>query len=74
MECCRPLQLSVHIIPQCSKKYTKKSGILVPDDAPWYPKVHPDIFKELVCFFLSADGIFTRHLKEHFFEPVNYQK
>ena len=61
MECCRPLQLSVHLIPQCSKKCTNKSGIHVPDDAPSYPKVHTDIFKELFCCFLSIHGIFTRH-------------
>jgi hypothetical protein len=61
MKCCISLQHSVHILLQCSPKCTEKSSIHVSDDAPWYPKVHLDLFKEHVCCFLSFDGLLTRH-------------
>ena len=75
MECCRYLQISVNILPKCSLKGTNKFGIHVyKDDAPWYPKFHPNIFKEHVCCFMSFDGIFTRHKNAHLVEHVKYQK
>jgi hypothetical protein len=39
-----------------------------------YTKVHSDLFKELVCCFLSFDGLFTRHEDAHIYELVNYHK
>ena len=74
MESCRPLKLSVHLLSQFSPKYTKKYCIPIWDDAPWYLKVHLDFLKEQVYFFLSLDGIFTRHENAHFVEPINYHK
>jgi hypothetical protein len=74
MECYIPLKLSVHLLPKCSIKGTKISSVKIRDDASWYPKVHPDLFKEQDCCFLSLDGLFTRHKNSHFDETVNYQE
>ena len=74
MECCRYLQLSVHILPKCSPKGTKKYCILLCDESPWYPKVHPYFLKEHVCHSMSFDCIFTRHRDAHLVESINYLK
>jgi hypothetical protein len=54
-------QLGVHIIPKCIPKGTKKFGISIYDDDPWYPKMNLDIFKENISHILSFDGHFTRN-------------
>lgn len=74
MECCRSLQLCVHLFPQCSPECTQKSCIIVSNDAPWYPKVYPDLSKEQVCCFLSTDGLFTWHKNTHLAKLVNYHE
>ena len=51
MENYRPLQLSVHIIPKCSPKGTKKTTISIWDDASWYPKVNLNHFKNNFASF-----------------------
>lgn len=61
MECCRSLQLHIHILPQCSSKCIGKSSIPIRHDAPWYPKVYPDLSKEQVWCFFSIDHLFTGH-------------
>jgi hypothetical protein len=66
------LQLGVHLFPKCSPKRIEKYGIPILDDVLWYPKVHPYLFKEHVCWFLSFDGVFTRHKSAHLIEPVIY--
>jgi hypothetical protein len=33
-----------------------------------------EVIKDLVCCFLSVDGLFTRKENAHFVEPVNYNK
>jgi hypothetical protein len=74
MECCKSLQLTLHLLPKCSPKGTKKSYIPISDDSPWYLKVHPDLFKEHVYCILSFDGLFTRHKNAHLAKPINYHK
>ena len=71
---CRYIQICVHILPLCSPECTKKSCIHVWNDAPWYPKFHPDLSKEQVYCFFPADGLFTWHQNTHLIEPVNYHE
>jgi len=61
MECCRSLQLSVHLLPKCSPKGTNKYGISIWDYSPWYPKAHPNLFKDHDWGVFSLDGVFTSH-------------
>jgi hypothetical protein len=73
-ECCRSLQLGVHLFPKHNPKGTEKYGIPIYDDAPCYPKVHLDLFKEHACYFLSFDGLFTKHKNVHLVEHIHYQE
>jgi hypothetical protein len=74
MECCRFVQLCVHILQKCNPKINEKYDILAHDNAPSYSKVHLELFKEHVCFFLSFDGYFTRYKNEHLSKLINYHK
>jgi hypothetical protein len=77
MECCRSLQICVHILPKCSLKGTKELRNMVSLFEMMLlgiKKVHPYLFKEHVLFFLSSNGIFTRHKNVHLSEPINYYK
>jgi hypothetical protein len=56
------------------QKGTEKHGNLVWDDAPWDPKVHPNLLKEDVLFIVSYDGFFKRNKNAHLVEHANYQK
>jgi hypothetical protein len=74
MQWCTPIEISVHLLPQCSPKSIEKSSVPIRDDAPWYPKENLDLFKEEFCCLLSLDGIFTRNANAHFVELVKYHK
>jgi len=61
-------------VSKCILKGTEKPSIHGWDDAPWYPKVHPNMFKEHIFCFLFFHGLFTKHNNELLAKPVNYHK
>ena len=74
MEFCRPIKLHVHLLPKCSPKYTKNSCVLIQNDYPQYPKVHPYLSKEKVQCVFPTNDIFIGYLNTHVSKPVKYDK
>jgi hypothetical protein len=57
MEFCRYLQLSDHILSNCSPKFIEKYCIHVRDDSPWYQKMHPNLSPRLNDFSFFYDHV-----------------
>lgn len=71
MECCRPLQLHVHILPQYSEKFIEEPCVPIWNMLLGIPKCTHTSKNQVFCFF-PIDGVFIGHSNTHHVELINY--